>query len=85
MTTEQKTILENLVAKYGGGVEMKLVGEDGNAFAILGRFSGQAKRCGWSQEDINAVTQIAMSGDYDNLLQTVMTVSDDRDDDENAD
>jgi hypothetical protein len=50
---------------------MKLVGADGNAFAIMGRFQGAARRAGWSQEEISAVLKEAQSGDYDHLLVTI--------------
>lgn len=49
-------------------VTMKLVGEDGNTFAILGRFQRAARKAGWSQEDITKVINDATSGDYDHLL-----------------
>lgn len=49
-------------------VKMQLVGADGNAFAILGRFQQAARRQGWSKEEIDAVMSKAMSGDYSNLL-----------------
>jgi hypothetical protein len=52
--------------------KVKLVGEDGNAFAILGRCRLAAKKAGWTEEQIKEFTTEAMSGDYDNLLQTVM-------------
>lgn len=44
----------------------------GNAHAILGRFWKQAKREGWTDEEIEGVQKEAMSGDYDHLLQTLM-------------
>jgi hypothetical protein len=53
-------------------ITVKLVGEDGNAFAILGRVTKAMKRSGVSKEDIDAFTKEAMSADYDALLQTVM-------------
>lgn len=53
-------------------VRMRLVGEDGSAFAILGRFQREARRAGWSREEIKAVTDEATSGDYDHLLATMM-------------
>jgi hypothetical protein len=53
-------------------VEMKLVGMDGNAFAIMGRFSGAARRAGWSKEEISAVLKEAQSSDYNHLLATIM-------------
>lgn len=52
-------------------VSMRLVGEDGNAFAILGRFQRAARRAGWSKEAIDAVFAQATSGNYEHLLVTI--------------
>jgi hypothetical protein len=52
--------------------KVKLVGEDGNAFAILGRCLKEAKKAKWSQEQIQQFMTESRSGDYDHLLQTVM-------------
>jgi len=52
-------------------VNLKMVGLDGNAFAILGAFQSQAKRDGWSSEEINSVMDKAMKGDYSNLVSTI--------------
>ena len=52
-------------------VTMRLVGEDGNSFAILGRFQRAAKAAGWIREEIKAVMDEATSGDYDHLLATI--------------
>lgn len=54
-------------------VLLNLVGLDGNAFVIMGAFSRQAKREGWSQDEIDAVLNEAKSGDYDHLLATIMS------------
>ena len=35
--------------------ELALVGEDGNAFAILGRARSAAKAAGWPQETVEAL------------------------------
>ena len=51
---------------------MQLVGLDGNAFAVLGAFQREARRQGWTPEAIKKVQDKAMSGDYDNLLSTIM-------------
>jgi len=61
-------------------VKMPLVGEDGNAFAILGRFQREARREGWSPEQIKAVMDDATSGGYDHLLCVMMenTTEEDR-------
>jgi hypothetical protein len=53
-------------------IEVELVGQDGNAVAIMGRVSNAMKRAGVSQEEINAYLDESMSGDYDNLLRTAV-------------
>ena len=57
--------------KYSN-VVVRLVGEDGNAFSIMGRVSQALKRAGVPQEEVRAFQSEAMSGDYDNVLQTAM-------------
>ena len=52
-------------------VRVKLVGEDGNAFAILGRVSGAMKREQVSEAEQKAFMSEAQSSDYNNLLRTV--------------
>lgn len=47
---------------------VKLSGEDGNAFAIIGRVRKALKRAGMHDE-AEAFTKEAMGGDYDNLLR----------------
>ena len=49
-------------------LNLKLVGLDGNAFMLLGAFSRQAKKEGWSKEKIDTVMTEAMNGDYEHLL-----------------
>jgi hypothetical protein len=51
---------------------VKLVGQDGNAFAILGLCQRAAERAGWTRERIDAVMTEMRSGDYDHLLRTAM-------------
>ena len=53
-------------------VKMQLVGMDGNAFSILGRFSREAQKAGWKEEEIKKVIREATSGDYNHLLATIM-------------
>lgn len=53
-------------------VTVKLVGEDGNAFAILGRVQSALRRGGASQEAIADFVKEATEGDYDHLLRTVL-------------
>ena len=52
--------------------KVKLVGEDGNAFAILGRCARAARAAGWSNERLREFQQEATSGDYNHLLRAVM-------------
>jgi hypothetical protein len=54
------------------GVQVQLSGEDGNAFAILGRTAAALRHAGVPQEEIDAFFAEATSGDYDHLLQTTM-------------
>lgn len=51
-------------------VEVDLVGEDGNAFSILGRVQKAMRRAGVPGGEIEAYLQEATSGDYDHLLVT---------------
>jgi hypothetical protein len=53
-------------------IQVRLVGEDGNAFAILGRVSKALKRAGVDRSDIDKFMAEAMSGDYNHLLRTCM-------------
>jgi len=47
---------------------VKLLGRDGNAFAIMGACSKAAKQAGWPKTQVDAVLEEMMSGDYDHLL-----------------
>ncbi len=49
---------------------VKLVGEDGNAFAILGRVKRALVKAGM-QEEAKAFMEEATAGDYNHLLATV--------------
>jgi hypothetical protein len=51
---------------------VRLVGEDGNAFAILGRCLRAARSAGWTEEQSKAFREEATAGDYDHLLRVVM-------------
>lgn len=52
-------------------VNLSLVGLDSNAFLLLGAFNRQAKREGWTSDEINNVLTKATAGDYDHLLRTL--------------
>lgn len=53
-------------------VTVRLLGEDGNAFAILGAVKRQMRRAKISQEEIDAYVAEATSGDYNHLLRVTM-------------
>lgn len=53
-------------------ITVQLSGEDGNAFAILARVRGAMKAAGLPAAVIEAFTDEASSGDYDDLLRTCM-------------
>ena len=52
--------------------KVRLVGEDGNAFAILGRTRRSLQHAGASDTDVAAFISEATTGDYDHLLATVL-------------
>jgi hypothetical protein len=52
--------------------EVNLIGKDGNAFGILGSCQKAARQAGVPQEEIKLFMDLAMNGNYDHLLSTVM-------------
>jgi hypothetical protein len=58
---------ERAMSKFN--VIVPLVGQDGNAFAIMGRVSRALEKAGASKEEVNQYMDESMSGDYDNLLR----------------
>lgn len=52
--------------------KVKLTGNDGNAFSIMGRVISALKKSGASKDAIEEYRKKAMSGDYDNLLRVTM-------------
>lgn len=49
---------------------VKLVGTDGNAFAVMGACRKAARKAGWSNDQIQVVLDEMQSGDYNHLLAT---------------
>jgi len=49
-------------------VECELVGADGNAFSLLGHWQRCARKANRTKEEIKAVMDDAMGGDYNHLL-----------------
>ena len=63
------------VVASGKKVQLELVGLDGNAFAVMSAFTGAARQQGWSADEVDAVRDKCMEGDYDDLLCTIMSVT----------
>ena len=53
-------------------VKVKLVGHDGNAFAVLGKVAKALRDAGVPKGEVMQFQQEATAGDYDHLLQTCM-------------
>jgi uncharacterized ParB-like nuclease family protein len=51
---------------------VKLIGEDGNAYYIIGACHRAALKARWTAEKWEAVRKDMMSGDYDHLLCVAM-------------
>ena len=67
MPDSQRSALER-----NGPVTVRLVGEDGNSFAILGRVSTAMMMAGWTKEEIDEYVEEATKGDYYTLLAVTM-------------
>jgi formyltetrahydrofolate synthetase len=50
-------------------ITVKLSGNDGNAFAIMGSVRNALKKAGATKEQLDQYTMDSMSGDYQNLLR----------------
>lgn len=53
-------------------VSVRLVGTDGNAFAVLGKVRSALKKGGATADDLTAFMADATSGDYGHLLAVCM-------------
>lgn len=51
---------------------VRLVGQNGNAFMIIGLCRRAAKAAKWTPERIDAVMTDMMSGNYDHVLQVAL-------------
>lgn len=58
------------MAKYD--IEVELLGNDGNAFSIMGAVTKAMRRAGVTKEEQDLYFKEATSGDYDQLLATTM-------------
>ncbi len=59
------------MAKYPN-VKVKLIGNDGNAFAILAAVRKEMRKAGISNDELQLFFEEAMDGDYNHLLRTCM-------------
>ena len=55
---------------------VKLTGEDGNAYAIMGTIAIALRKAGFPQEHIDEYYEESTSGDYNNLLRVAMRYAD---------
>lgn len=53
-------------------VKVRLTGTDGNAFMIIGNVQRALRQAKVPHEELELFREEAMSGDYDNVLQTCM-------------
>lgn len=53
-------------------IKLKIIGTDGNAFAILGKAREAARRGKMPKETLDKFMSEATSGDYNHLLATCM-------------
>ena len=60
-------------------VNFPMVGQDGNAFVLIGGWRKAARKQGWSDSDISKVVNEATSGDYNHLITTLAAHSEDED------
>ena len=58
-------------------VKMNLIGVDSNAFSIMGKFSKNALKQGWTKDEVGEVIDEATNGDYNHLLRTFMKYTED--------
>ena len=61
-------------------VTLTLTGLNGNAFALMGAFQHAARKQGWNKAEIQEVLDKCTSGDYNNLLVTLMDNCEDAED-----
>jgi hypothetical protein len=52
--------------------KVKLLGQNGNAFVIIGLCSKAARQAGWTIEQIESVQNEMTNGNYDHLLATAL-------------
>jgi|APSaa5957512622_1039677.scaffolds.fasta_scaffold160687_2 hypothetical protein len=66
-------LVEESSEMYGKG-RFVLIGEDGNAHAIMARVSKALRKAGWGDRAVELVMEDMRSDVYDHLLQVAMRV-----------
>lgn len=74
-TQKFNDLLEFMNAGGMRQVVFDLTSVDGNAFSLMGAWQKAARRSQWSADDIKTVLDECMSGDYDHLVQTLISVT----------
>jgi len=71
-TTYSTSIGKGKTMKVNKKVKLGVVGLDGNAFALMGALRKQARKEMERPDEIPAVLDECMAGDYDHLLRVLM-------------
>ena len=58
-------------------IQLRLTAIDGNPFCLMGAFQRQARREGWTKEEITLVLADCQSSNYNHLLQVLIAHCDD--------
>lgn len=66
------TVVKEVAMEAETRPTVKLVGGDGNAFAVMAACRTAARKAGWSKERIDVLLKDMMAGDYDHLLGVAM-------------
>lgn len=53
-------------------IKAKLIGQDGNAYTIIGTVKQALRKASVPQDDIDEFVTEAMSGDYNNVITTAL-------------
>ena len=78
MANDKMNLEEIIKDKNGNKIKVQLIGQDGNAFAILGRCTTAMSLAGVPKEQRDAFIREATSGDYNHLIQTTIRYFDAR-------
>jgi len=69
-------LTDSLLSPRENKPKLKMVGEDGNAFFIIGRAQRAWKKAGLPQDEWEQIRDKMTGGDYNDLIRTAMTYFD---------